>query len=50
MALEVDGSKSRLARKVNLRELIESKEKIRKFVMQEPSIVLIYKAEVKFEG
>jgi len=33
MALEVDGSKSRLARKVNLRELIESKEKIRKFTM-----------------
>lgn len=34
MALEVDGSKTRLAKKINLREILESKQKMRKFVMQ----------------
>ena len=49
MALEVDGNKSRLNKKINLRDAIGG-VKQGKFKLDSPEVVLSYKMEVKIEG
>ena len=49
MALEVDGNKSRLNKKINLRDVIGG-VKQGKFKLDSPEVVLSYKMEVKIEG
>ena len=50
MALDLDGSKHRMAKKINLRDAIGSKGINGKFSMENPSVVLYYKMQVKVEG
>jgi hypothetical protein len=49
MALEIDGKKERMGRKVNLKEVLLSKSKTFKFAQESPLIALAYRAEVKLE-
>lgn len=49
MALEIDGNKSRIGEKINLREVLESKVKSGKFGSKQGEVTLLYKAEVKFQ-
>lgn len=49
MALEIDGRKERMGRKINLRDLLTAKHKNYKFAQENPQIVLNYRAEVKLE-
>lgn len=50
MALEIDGRKERMGKKVNLKDVLLSNSKTFKFTQEAPSITLIYRAEVKLEG
>lgn len=47
MALEIDGRKERMGRKINLKDLLTAKPKNYKFAQENPAIVLNYRAEVK---
>ena len=47
MALEIDGRKERMGRKINLKDLLTAKHKNYKFAQESPAIVLNYRAEVK---
>ncbi len=49
MPLEVDGRKERMAKLINLKDLLQAKEKIFKFVLDDPPAVLYYKAQVVFQ-
>lgn len=49
MALEIDGKKERMGRKLNLKELLNAKSRTFKFTQEDPAIVLSYRAEVKLE-
>lgn len=49
MALEIDGRKERMAKKVNLKEVLLSNSKTFKFTQEAPPITLLYRAEVKLE-
>lgn len=50
MALEIDGKKERIGRKINLKDLLNTKTKMYKFAQENPIIVLNYRAEVKLEN
>lgn len=49
MALEIDGKKERMGRKINLKDILNAKIKTYKFAQENPMIVLNYRAEVKLE-
>ena len=49
VALEVDGNKSRMTKKINLQDVLAGKQKNGKFTMNNPEVVLFYRAEVKFQ-
>ena len=48
MALDVDGNKTRMNKKINLREIIGNK-KTGKYTLDNPEVTLHYKIEVKVE-
>ncbi len=47
MALDVDGNKTRMSKKINLKDAVNSKSASGKFSMDNPAILLYYKMEVK---
>ena len=49
MALDVDGNKSRMSKKINLKDVIGG-VKHGKYKLDSPEVVLTYKMEVKVEG
>lgn len=49
MALDIDGTKSRMNKKVNLKDLVGGKKQS-KFCMDSPQVVLFFKMEMKIEG
>ena len=49
MALDIDGVKSRLNKKINLKELVGDKKQ-GKFSLDLPEVVLYYKMDLKIEG
>jgi hypothetical protein len=49
MPLEVDGRKERMAKLINLKDLLQAKDKTLKFVLENPPAVLYYKAQVVFQ-
>lgn len=49
MALEIDGKKERMARKINIRDMLLSKEKNHKFALESPLTVLHFKVQVIFQ-
>lgn len=50
MALDIDGTKSRMSKKINLREGVGIKGLTGKFTMENPGVVLHYKMEIIVEG
>ena len=48
MALDVDGNKARLAKKINLRDFAGTRKQ-GKYSLESPSVTLFYKMEVKLE-
>jgi hypothetical protein len=46
MAMEIDGKKERMARKLNLKDIITSTEINNTFKMENPFLVLHYKAQM----
>jgi len=49
MALEIDGKKERMARKINIKDMLLSKEKSHKFALENPLAVLHFKVQVIFQ-
>ena len=47
MALQIDGSKNRMNKKINIRDAIGTKGVNGKFTMDNPAVVLYYKLQVK---
>lgn len=47
MALEIDGKKERMGKKINIREILLGKNKPNKFAQENPMISLLFRAEVK---
>jgi hypothetical protein len=46
LALEIDGVKARMAKKINLRDVVGSRKQ-GKYAMDNPCVALFYKMEVK---
>lgn len=49
LALEIDGRKERMGRKLDLKELLAARQKSYRFAQESPAIALTYRAEVKLE-
>ena len=47
VALEVDGKKERMGKKINLRDVLIAKNKSYKFVQESWMMTFLYRAEVK---
>lgn len=47
MALDIDGTKTRMSKKINLKDAIGVKNYSGKFTMESPSVVLEFRMEVK---
>lgn len=49
MALDVDGSKTRMNKKLNLKDILANRLKTGKFMMENPDVSVMYRAEVVFQ-
>lgn len=49
MAFQIDGKKDRMVKKINMRDVLMMKGKAYKFTQQNPTISLIYRAELKLQ-